>query len=298
MKQTDWESLGIEDDFLFGKVMKNLELCRELLEIILDIKIARIEYPNIQKTIKPLYQGKGIRLDVYVADEEHTVYNIEMQTYDSYELPQRTRYYQGIMDMESLQQGAEYEKLNQSYIIFICTFDLFRQGRVRYTFEQRCVEDTKIRLEDGATKIFLNTKGMLGRESISEDLRAFLEYIEGNESENSFVRKLIEEIIEVKNNEKLRGDYMNQVVRDRLNRNAGYSEGMSQGISQGISQERVRGIIELIRRKHAKGLTIEQISEHLELEESYVKKVIELIEEKEEFSDIEIVEYMKNRNTM
>ncbi|MFI3202350.1 MAG: Rpn family recombination-promoting nuclease/putative transposase [Eubacteriales bacterium] len=85
------------------------------------------EYPNIQKTIKPLYKGKGIRLDVYVADEEHTVYNIEMQTYDAKELPQRTRYYQGIMDMESLQQGSEYEKLNQSYIIFICTFDLFRQ---------------------------------------------------------------------------------------------------------------------------------------------------------------------------
>ncbi|MFI3202349.1 MAG: hypothetical protein R3Y54_12670 [Eubacteriales bacterium] len=81
---------------------------------------------------------------------------------------------------------------------------------------------------------------------------------------------------------------MNQVVRDRLNRNAGYSDGISHG--------RERGIIELIRQKNAKGLDVWQISEHLELEDSYVKTVIELIEEKEEFSDMEILEYMKRKS--
>lgn len=33
--QTNWEDLGISNDFLFGKVMQNPELCKELLQRIL-----------------------------------------------------------------------------------------------------------------------------------------------------------------------------------------------------------------------------------------------------------------------
>ncbi len=47
-KQTKWEELSISNDFLFGKVMQNPELCKELLQRILpDLNIERIEYPEI-----------------------------------------------------------------------------------------------------------------------------------------------------------------------------------------------------------------------------------------------------------
>ena len=50
---TSWEELGICNDFLFGKVMQNPELCKELLKRILpELEIERIEYPELQKTIK------------------------------------------------------------------------------------------------------------------------------------------------------------------------------------------------------------------------------------------------------
>ena len=46
-KRTKWEELSISDDFLFGKVMQNPYLCKELLQRILpDLKIDRIEYPE------------------------------------------------------------------------------------------------------------------------------------------------------------------------------------------------------------------------------------------------------------
>ena len=35
--------------------------------------------PATQKTINTLYDGKGIRLDVYLNDNEGTVYNVEME---------------------------------------------------------------------------------------------------------------------------------------------------------------------------------------------------------------------------
>lgn len=50
MGNTKWEELGISNDFLFGKVMRNPELCKELLQRILpDLKIDHIEYPQLQR---------------------------------------------------------------------------------------------------------------------------------------------------------------------------------------------------------------------------------------------------------
>ena len=34
-RQTSWEELSISNDFLFGKVMQNPELCKELIQRIL-----------------------------------------------------------------------------------------------------------------------------------------------------------------------------------------------------------------------------------------------------------------------
>ena len=76
-RQTNWEKLSISNDFLFGKVMQNPELCKELLQRILpDLEIDHIEYPELQKSIKPDIDAHSIRLDVYVKDEKEVVYDI------------------------------------------------------------------------------------------------------------------------------------------------------------------------------------------------------------------------------
>ena len=63
-RQTSWEELSISNDFLFGKVMQNPELCKELLQRILpDLDIDHVEYPELQKTIKENFDAKGVRLD-------------------------------------------------------------------------------------------------------------------------------------------------------------------------------------------------------------------------------------------
>lgn len=264
---TTWENLEISNNFMFGKVMQNPDICKELLEIILDIKIERIEYPVAEKTIKLTYDGKGVRLDVYVADEAHTVYNVEMQATNTGEIAERSRYYQGIIDMELIEKGEVYSKLNRSYVIFICTFDLFKQGRYRYTFEHRCVEDTSIGLDDGTTRIFLNTKGILESESISDDMKAFLAYVEGNGSDNSFVKKVAEEVDVVKSSKKWRVEYMNQVVRDQLNKDAGIKIGKE------------LGKIELIRTKMLKLKSLEVIAEELECGIEEIRGLYDVVKE-------------------
>ena len=153
----EYDELLFTDDFLFCKVLENNEdLCKELLELILGKKIRRINYLAKQKVIDITSDGKGVRLDVYLEDDENTVFDIEMQTTTSRYLPKRTRYYQGMIDLNLIEKGADYKELKKSYIIFICMKNPFKQKELHlYTFENRCNENMNIFLGDESTKVIL-----------------------------------------------------------------------------------------------------------------------------------------------
>ena len=118
-EQISWDKIGISDDLMFGKVMRNQELCKKLLETILRVPIKKIEYPEEQKVIDITKDSKSVRLDVYVNDDAGTVYDVEMQTTSSKDLPKRSRYYQGMIDLNQIEKGAFYRDLNKSFVIFI-----------------------------------------------------------------------------------------------------------------------------------------------------------------------------------
>ncbi len=220
-----WEKLGISNDFMFGKIMQNPELCKKLLQRILpELIIDRVEYPEVQKVICPDMDSKSVRLDVYVTDGKGTVYDIEMQVVDTKELPKRTRYYQGLIDLQLIDKGESYKKLKSSYIIFICPFDLFGKGRHIYTFENICKEDKDITLEDGTTKIFLNAVGNM--DDVSVELKAFLDYVAGKKPEDSFVEELEEAVKEARKNREWRREYMTLLMRDRENVEKGLEKGI------------------------------------------------------------------------
>lgn len=131
-----YEELDITDPFIFAKVMSEKELCKPLLENILNIKIRDIVYVDYKETIQMTAKSKGIRLDIYVEDDDNTVFNLEMQTTTYKELPKRSRYYQGIIDLNMIEKGESYDILKESYVIFICTFDFFEKGRSVYEFDK------------------------------------------------------------------------------------------------------------------------------------------------------------------
>ena len=95
-------------------------------------------------------------------------------------LPKRSRYYQGLTNQNTIEKGANYKELKESFIIFICTFDPFHQGMAQYTFENLCLEDTELKLDDGAKKIFFNTNGYTRAKD--EDVREFLKYVNGEKA--------------------------------------------------------------------------------------------------------------------
>ncbi|MDE6026341.1 MAG: Rpn family recombination-promoting nuclease/putative transposase [Lachnospiraceae bacterium] len=257
-----FEELEFKDDFMFGVIMRNPKYCKPFLETILGIKILNIEYPKTQETIDIMANAKGVRLDVYVEDEHNTVYNIEMQVSVNKNLPKRSRYYQGMIDLNVLEKGEDYKKLKRSYIIFICTFDLFGKGRHIYTFENRCIQDYEIGLGDETTKIILNTKGML--DDVTPEMKRLLNYIDGNISSDKFTRELENAVLSVRSNEKWRLDYMTLQMH--------YQEQFEQGLEQGLEQTAIKMLkdneLSVEKISLYTGLTVEQI---LELKERILK---------------------------
>ena len=204
----DWEDLTIADNFLFQKVMQNKRICKHLIEKILHIQIKDITFPDSENTINIRYDSKSVRLDVYVEDEKGRVFDIEMQCTNGEgdELPKRTRYYQGMIDMELLEKGKMYDDLNPSYIIFICTFDPFRKGLPMYTFRNRCLEDSTLELGDQTAKLFLNSKGQ--SDTLDPDIAAFLRYVDGHAPEGQFAKEINQEVVRVKKHDETRREYM------------------------------------------------------------------------------------------
>ena len=242
-----FEELQIKDDFMFSVIMRNPKFCKPFLERILGIKISHIEYPKAQETIDITADAKSVRLDIYVEDGKETVYNIEMQTTENRNIPKRTRYYQGMIDLNILEKGDNYKNLKRSFVIFVCTFDLFGEGRRIYTFENRCIQNLDLGLGDDTTKIILNTKGTMN--DVTPELKKLLDFIDGKEPEDDFTRELDEAVQSVRKNEKWRLDYMTLQMN--------YQEKYEQGYDEG---DRKRAISVAMRMIEANKLSSEEIA--------------------------------------
>lgn len=223
------ENLNLEDDFLFAKVMSDMEICRKVLEKILGISIKKVEVAATQRTIDILLEGKGVRLDVYVNDDKGTIYNAEMQRGRKRELPKRSRYYQGSVDLDAISKGEAYTELRKTYIIFICTFDPFNEERHLYTFKNTCMESPDLLLGDETEKIFLNTRGT--KKDVDEELIELLSYIENTTdafaeaAKSPLIGEIHRKVIQVKQSKELEVEYLTLFQRDRENQEIGREEG-------------------------------------------------------------------------
>lgn len=259
-----WDSIGLENDFIFGKVMQNPDLCIQLLRRIFpEMHIERIEYPQLQKTFKADIDSHGIRMDVYVRDEQSSVYDIEMQTVNTGELPKRSRYYQSMVDVYEFEAGKSYTELVSSYVIFICLSDTFGEGRHRYTFESRCRENPDLILNDGTLRIFLNASGTL--DDISEDMKSFFDYLAGKLSDDPYVKQLDDAVLKAKKSREWRHEFMTLEMRDRVNFYKGKQEGREEGKEEGREEGRQEGrALEIIEMSLDYGVDEDKILETLQ----------------------------------
>ena len=141
----------------------------------------------------------------------------------------------------------------------ITPFDLFGYGLYRYTFQMRCEEVPELKLDDGATRIFLNTKGK-HPELVSQELIELLKYMEHSTDEVSEqckserIQKMHRRVCRIKASEKTEVKYM-QAWEEKL-------------------LERQKEKRELLRKMNHK-MSIEEIADVLDMHVSEVKHIIE-----------------------
>lgn len=141
----------------------------------------------------------------------------------------------------------------------ITPFDLFGYGLYRYTFQMRCEEVPELKLDDGATRIFLNTRGK-HPELVSQELIELLKYMEHSTDEVSEqckserIQKMHRRVCRIKASEKTEVKYM-QAWEEKL-------------------LERQKEKRELLRKMNQK-MSIEEIADVLDMDVSEVKDIIE-----------------------
>ena len=191
--------IPISVDAMFSKVMKNEEACIQTLEAILGFEIEKIEYINQQQEIGTGIKSKGIRADVY-AKEGNKVYDIEMQNYSKPDLVKRMRYYQAAIDTCELEKGRSYTDLPETFIIFICTFDMFGKDYAKYEFEVNCINHKNVEIEFDQHFIVLNTRAYKNLEY--SPLRSLLEYINNGTVNSDKLSKILDGLVKGINEDK------------------------------------------------------------------------------------------------
>ena len=256
-----WQNATLANNFIFYKIMRNNpDVCKELLEILLEFKIERIEMSQ-EEEINIDFDSKGVRLDVYAKDADGLkVYNIEVQAADTKELPERSRYYQGVIDVDLLKSGQKYKDIKTSYIIFICVDDIFKEGLAKYTFENLCAENPKIKLGDRAYKYFFISKNCA--KLLDERQKAFLRMVTENKASDKFTGRVLELLRDAKRNTQWRKQYMEWEREKTYIREDAIEEGR---------QEKA---IEAARSFYANGVSVELIAKSLDMTVEQVKEIV------------------------
>ena len=229
--QKQWDAIGIDNDFIFGKVMQDKELLKELVRMILpNLEFTDLEI-EAQKSIEHGMDIHGVRFDIFVTTEEGETVEIEMQVIDTGNLPKRLRYYGASADVSMLEKGLAYSKLRDSYVILICSsFDPYGEGLHRYTFTNKCTEKPELEMGDGTTKIVLSAIGTA--DDVNGKLKAFLDYVAGMPSDDDYVKKLDEAVRKARQNKEWRREYMTLMQRDLENQEIGMKKGEKAGESK------------------------------------------------------------------
>lgn len=178
----------------------------------------------------------------------------------------------------------DFNKLPDACFILVAPFDMFGKGLYRYTFTGTCQEAPDLKLEDGAVRIFINTKGK-NREDFSQEFLDFMEYITKSTDEvakrsgSERLKRIHDRVKRIRLSEKTGVKLVQAWEEKALVHKEGFEEGhslgLSKGISQGLCQGRMEGMIETLASfVHSGNITLEEAAKRADMDvETFKKKL-------------------------
>ena len=168
------EQLTFTDNGMFQAVLHEPDICAELVERLLHIRVGHIEYPELEKQIKPYYTTKGVRLDVYLK-ESYILFICKTDPF-----------------MNENEKGY---------------------GLPCYTFKNICMENSDVDLDDKSIKVIYNASAyeLEKNEKIRRFLKYVSTNEPG---EDAFTKRLSATVEMIKENDKFRSDYAAMNLHD------------------------------------------------------------------------------------
>lgn len=232
--------LPFSNRYVFAKVMQdNPDLCKEVIERVLDIKINHIESIEIESESTSITH-RGVRFDVFLKSDE-AAFEVEMQTYEQKELPKRMRYYRSQLDRRMLAKGEAFDGLKPVYVVFICLDDPFGYDLPVYTFTSTCKENPAVPFNNGAFDVVLCAHSDLNLTSPA--ISNLLQFVAtDHSSESDYLTVRLAAAVESAYNDEDWVKNMSWLDWDIQDAKAhAAAEGRAEGLAEGLAEGREKG---------------------------------------------------------
>ena len=150
------KNFTLMSDIFMRNVFKQSECLEYVLQVIMEKRDLRVIDQIIQKDYKNL-QGRSAIMDCVARDSEGKQFDVEIQQDNEGASPKRARYHSGLMDMNTLNPGQDFDELPESYVIFITRDDILGYGLPIYHIDKQ-IKEVGESFQDEAHIIYVNSK--------------------------------------------------------------------------------------------------------------------------------------------
>ena len=249
------------NDIFMRNVFKQRECLEYVLQIIMERQDLHVMEHAIQKDYKNL-QGRSAIMDCVARDPKGKQFNVEIQQDNEGASPKRARYHSGLMDMNTLNPGQDFDELPESYVIFITRDDILGYGLPIYHIDKQ-IKEVGESFQDEAHIIYVNSKKQedteLGR--LMHDLHCK----NANEMYSLVLAKRVHELKNTQKGVELMCHEMEKI----------YSEGMENGEKRGIEKGELKAKKETVLSMAEEGMDVKTIARLVKVSEKDVQRWID-----------------------
>ena len=251
------KNFTLMSDIFMRNVFKQRECLEYVLQVIMEKQDLKVIEQIIQKDYKNL-QGRSAIMDCVARDSEGKQFDVEIQQDNEGASPKRARYHSGLMDMNTLNPGQDFDELPESYVIFITMDDILGYGFPIYHID-RHIKEADDSFQDEAHIIYVNSRKQedteLGR--LMHDLHCK----NADEMHSPVLAKRVHELKDTQKGVELMCHEMEKI----------YSEGMESGEKRGELKAKKETALSLAEM----GLPVEKIAKAVNHNVNEVQKWID-----------------------
>ena len=241
------KNLTMMNDVFMRNVFKKQECTEYVLQVIMGRKDLKVLDQVLQKDYKNL-QGRSAILDCVVRDADGKQFDVEIQQDAEGASPKRARYHSGLMDMNTLDAGQDFDELPETYVIFITRDDVLGYDLPIYHIERK-IKEVQEDFKDEAYIIYVNSH----RQDDTE-LGRLMQDFHCRNAEDIHSEVLAQRVHELKENQE-GVDFMSREM-DEI-----YNEGEEHGRARGFAEGEMKKAKETALTLADRGMSVSDIAD-------------------------------------